>query len=385
MSNKYRLLLGIFLVTLPLLLFSSHFSNRIFPTEVYGQFGLNCANIQLNTPTKENIFSKTSNVPISLSNVLPQSETDILLKIISGLQSEAAYALPVELIDPGSSRTTSINVSEMLQDIPPSDFDLIFIVYTKVYDESGNLKCNGDPSISPNDPTFCPGCIKLLSITSDPRLLNLSSDTLGIAKAQVDNTPTPTASPTPTPVAYFRFQDEREPQTFIFKLENNLQIQQVRDMLSGVTEPLHVAGILRKWQEDYNRPWDFHIDESNVVFVTSAPDSCDATISTIQNYFDTGTANLLCTPDFLPNCVWCPHQSTIIEEVDDPFSNQCSNELNGDANGDGKATPNDFSVWAYYFHPFNQIEGFESVGDFNCDGFVNANDFSIWSFHFTPF
>lgn len=57
----------------------------------------------------------------------------------------------------------------------------------------------------------------------------------------------------------------------------------------------------------------------------------------------------------------------------------------GDANGDGKVGPNDFSVWAYYFHPFNIIYGGPSVGDFNYDHRVNGIDFSIWAYYFEPF
>jgi hypothetical protein len=67
------------------------------------------------------------------------------------------------------------------------------------------------------------------------------------------------------------------------------------------------------------------------------------------------------------------------------FSSATCSPTNGDGNGDGKATPNDFAIWAYYFELFNPVEGGPSSGDFNCDGHTNANDFAIWAYYFSPY
>jgi hypothetical protein len=67
------------------------------------------------------------------------------------------------------------------------------------------------------------------------------------------------------------------------------------------------------------------------------------------------------------------------------LSGQSCTPTNGDGNGDGKATPNDFAIWALYFELFNPVEGGAGSGDFNCDGHTNANDFAIWALYFTPY
>jgi hypothetical protein len=52
----------------------------------------------------------------------------------------------------------------------------------------------------------------------------------------------------------------------------------------------------------------------------------------------------------------------------------------GDANGDGKVTGADYTIWADHF----QNAGTLSEGDFNRDGKVTGADYTIWADNFAP-
>ena len=117
--------------------------------------------------------------------------------------------------------------------------------------------------------------------------------------------------------AYFRFDYPPRPPTFIFKLTNPEKIREARDILAGrITDRIHVSGVILKEPATYNPPWSYHLDPSSIAFFEMAMEVCDAGIQAVEDHLDEVCGGLL------PQCLWCPWGSTLIEEVD--LSYNCS-------------------------------------------------------------
>ena len=112
-----------------------------------------------------------------------------------------------------------------------------------------------------------------------------------------------------TTEAYFKFDYPPRPETFIFKLTDPVKIQQARDMLSSKTKMLQVMGKIIKEPAGYNPPWWFNLDPATINFFELAPEVCDAGIQYIQDHLQEACGS------FLPDCLWCPWGSRLINEV----------------------------------------------------------------------
>ncbi len=61
---------------------------------------------------------------------------------------------------------------------------------------------------------------------------------------------------------------------------------------------------------DYNSPWSWHLDPKTISFFEMAAEVCDCNVSYLEKHLtEIGGP-------FLPNNVWCPWSSKVIEEVE---------------------------------------------------------------------
>lgn len=111
--------------------------------------------------------------------------------------------------------------------------------------------------------------------------------------------------------AYFKFRDKTNiNEIFVFKLTDTLKIQQARDILSGkINDTTQVMGKIVKTPVPYNLPWSFHLDPASINFFQAAIEVCDARISYVESHLNESCGS------FLPDCLWCPWSSKLIEEI----------------------------------------------------------------------
>ncbi|MBN1168319.1 hypothetical protein JXA63_00355 [Candidatus Woesebacteria bacterium] len=373
--SKYLYLALTLFLAISVLYFSfDRVSKRIQTEPGMAQSLFSCDNVEIDTSDEGYAYRKNASIDFYIKNIPAGSRTDTFVKIISEENSEAAYRIENIFLTSGNFLSGSLDVAALLNNIKPTKKDIGLIIFTDIYDERGDLQCSGNPGSRNADSIFCSNCLKLVTI-SDKAKPHSAQDTLGIARAQEE----PTQTPTPTPsVVYFKFDYPPDPETFMIAVTSRPLINDIRNLLAGGTGLSHVAGFVLKSPEDYNKPWSYHLDSKNIVLFDTEFDYCDASIRFIEdNLSDIGDI-------YLPNSYWCPHGSRFLEEVDDPFTSQCTYLYNGDANGDGRTALYDYAVWAYYFAPFIRNDGLEPVGDFNCDGYVNLTDYAIWAYHFSP-
>lgn len=113
--------------------------------------------------------------------------------------------------------------------------------------------------------------------------------------------------------AYFVFDLQFRPDTFIIKLTDAEKIKKARDILSGLEQnTTHIGGVIVKSQACYNPPWSFHLDPQSVTFFSGAIEVCDASIQYVEDHLtEVGGA-------FLPGSRWCPINSRLLKEVPKP-------------------------------------------------------------------
>ncbi|MEM8534867.1 MAG: hypothetical protein AAGF95_28765 [Chloroflexota bacterium] len=109
-------------------------------------------------------------------------------------------------------------------------------------------------------------------------------------------------------VAYFRFNVPPAPETFVFRTDDPVVIQEARDVLAGKPSRM-VIGTIVKEPRDYNLPWSYHLEPETVRFTDGAVEVCDAGIQFIEDHLTE-----VCDAT-LPDCEWCPWNSRIIAEV----------------------------------------------------------------------
>jgi hypothetical protein len=112
--------------------------------------------------------------------------------------------------------------------------------------------------------------------------------------------------------SYFSFQQHPD-QEFIFELANEDKIAHARRILSAEEkERVHVIGRIRKSSKSYNPNWSFHLDPETIDFFAVAIEVCDANMQYVEDHLDEACGA------FLPGCHWCPWDSRLVREVDEP-------------------------------------------------------------------
>lgn len=110
--------------------------------------------------------------------------------------------------------------------------------------------------------------------------------------------------------AWFRFHYPPAPETFVFELRDAEKIAHARRILTGEEkEAIHVQGCVALEPAWYNPPWSFYFDPDSIDFFPYAIEVCDASICYVEEHRDEVGGS------FLPECVWCPWGSELIEEI----------------------------------------------------------------------
>ena len=107
--------------------------------------------------------------------------------------------------------------------------------------------------------------------------------------------------------AFFRFKDSHK-HTFVFKLTDQAKIIEARQILAE-NQAKGVMGKIVQEKRDYNKPWSFHLEPGTVAFFEFAIEVCDASINFVEQRLNEVGGS------FLPNNLWCPWSSKLIEEV----------------------------------------------------------------------
>lgn len=105
--------------------------------------------------------------------------------------------------------------------------------------------------------------------------------------------------------AYFIFENDRSPETFVIKLIDPQRIQEARDQLATGTRKI-IAGVIIKQPVYYNAPWSYHLDPKTIRFTDFAAEVCDATIRYLQENPE------IAYPE------WCPWGSRLQKEIPPP-------------------------------------------------------------------
>lgn len=100
------------------------------------------------------------------------------------------------------------------------------------------------------------------------------------------------------------------PDRFTIMLTDPLLAQQARDIISGAqTDTVHVMGIIMKTAAPYNPDWSYHLDPASISFFSNAIEVCDANPRYVEKHL------VEVCGAFLPNCMWCPWRSIVVEEI----------------------------------------------------------------------
>lgn len=113
-----------------------------------------------------------------------------------------------------------------------------------------------------------------------------------------------------TEAAYFNVGFTASDETFTIMLTDTARIQEARDILNGTQlQKIHVMGTIVKSPAYYNPSWSYHIAPASIEFFEVAIEVCDAAPEYVEEHLDEACGA------FLPNCVWCPWSSVVVEEV----------------------------------------------------------------------
>lgn len=105
--------------------------------------------------------------------------------------------------------------------------------------------------------------------------------------------------------AYFIFENDSSPETFVIKLTDPQTIQQARDLLATGTRKI-ISGTIIKQPVYYNSPWSYHLDPKTIRFTDFAAEVCDANIRVLEETLE------IAYPD------WCPWGSRLQREIPPP-------------------------------------------------------------------
>ena len=112
----------------------------------------------------------------------------------------------------------------------------------------------------------------------------------------------------------FRFKNNAV--TFVVKLSDPKTIEHARDLVyERTTNYPHIQGNIVKKADPMNIPWTFTLDPDSVSFFNGKDSrngnstACDIGIRWAEYYLD-DVCNYI-----LPDCFWCPTNSTLIEEI----------------------------------------------------------------------
>jgi hypothetical protein len=109
--------------------------------------------------------------------------------------------------------------------------------------------------------------------------------------------------------AYFSFRCEDSGSSYVIKLTNSEMIAKAREVVAGRAN-YTIMGNISLINTTYNPKWNFNILPGAISFVEDANAKCSLTCGKIQANLQT-----VCTSKLLPDCVWCPRNSQLVEEV----------------------------------------------------------------------
>jgi hypothetical protein len=113
-------------------------------------------------------------------------------------------------------------------------------------------------------------------------------------------------------MAYFTFEQESG-QEFVFELRDQEKVDHARRIISGEeTERVHVVGRIIKRKAPYNPRWEYYLDSNTISFFAYAIEVCDANMQYVDDHLDEACGA------FLPGCMWCPWNSRVVREVENP-------------------------------------------------------------------
>lgn len=113
-------------------------------------------------------------------------------------------------------------------------------------------------------------------------------------------------------MAYFTFEQEPD-QEFFFELRDQEKVDHARRIISGEeTERVHVMGRIIKRKAPYNPRWEYHLNPDSINFFAMAIEVCDANMQYVDDHLDEACGA------FLPGCMWCPWNSRVVREVENP-------------------------------------------------------------------
>jgi hypothetical protein len=116
---------------------------------------------------------------------------------------------------------------------------------------------------------------------------------------------------TTTTPTYFEVGFTGITETVTIMLTDTARIEEARDIANGVeTDAIHVMGNLIKTKAPYNPDWSYHLAPSTITFFANAIEVCDANPVYVEEHLED-----VCGA-FLPQCVWCPWTSRVIEEIE---------------------------------------------------------------------
>lgn len=97
---------------------------------------------------------------------------------------------------------------------------------------------------------------------------------------------------------------------FVIKSTNWAFIKEARKRVYGTYDggENNVAGYVQMGREDWNRGYDFHLDEKKLTFFENAIELCDGTPWYINN-------DIQGWLDSVPKGIWCPWSSKVVKEV----------------------------------------------------------------------
>jgi uncharacterized protein (TIGR03437 family) len=141
--------------------------------------------------------------------------------------------------------------------------------------------------------------IKIVATISAALLFSFLHHPAGVGLAQVE--------------AYFVMEVQPRQDKFIIKLTDPAKIQRAREILSGQQTPAtRVKGRIIKEAAPWNPPWSFHLDPASIEFFSLEAEVCDASLGYVESFLsEAGGA-------FLPNSIWCPWSSRLINEISRP-------------------------------------------------------------------
>ena len=115
-----------------------------------------------------------------------------------------------------------------------------------------------------------------------------------------------------TTAAYFVFEQkspEGELEQFVFKLTDQVKIDEARAILAEKRPNDSVQGTVVQKQAPYNPGWSFHLAPDSIGFFEFQVEVCDANVTYVEEHLDEVGGS------FLPKSFWCPWSSKLAAEI----------------------------------------------------------------------